>query len=424
MYTVLLLLTGLLALGAVALPIVLRERLVSYPVMLVAAGAVLGIVAPSDLFDPVGNGLLYERLTELAVIVALAGLGLSIDRPISLRGWGSTWRLLGITMPLTIAAAAFLGWWAIGLIPAAALLFGAALAPTDPVLALDVQTGPPATGDLAADETDEVRFGLTSESSLNDGLAFPFTNLAILVAAHGFAYGEWLGQWLLVDVVYKIAAGVAVGWLVGKALGWVTMGLVGGRGYDGVAEDRGAVAPTLMALAITLASYAVAELAHTYGFIAVFVSAYAVRHVERENHIHDHLHEGAEQLERFAMSVVLVLVGAAFVGEIWREVTWQMVAVALVLVLVVRPVAGRLALLGDPRTIPTERWAVAFYGIRGLGTLYYIAYGLNHAEILEVETVWALTIVTIMVSLTVHGLTARPAMRRLERRRAEVAAAA
>jgi sodium/hydrogen antiporter len=356
--------------------------------------------------------------------VALAGLGLSIDRPISLRGWGSTWRLLGITMPLTIATAAFLGWWAVGLIPAAALLFGAALAPTDPVLALDVQTGPPVTGDPDADETDEVRFGLTSESALNDGLAFPFTNLAILVAAHGAAYGEWLGHWLLVDVGWKILAGVVVGWLVGKALGWVTMGLVGGRGHDGVAEDRGAIAPTLMALAITLASYAIAELVHSYGFIAVFVSAYAVRNVERENHIHDHLHKGAEQLERFAMSVVLVLVGAAFVGEIWREVTWQMMAVALLLVLVVRPVAGRLALLGDPRTIPTERWAVAFYGIRGLGTLYYIAYGLNHAEILEVETVWALTIVTIMVSLTVHGLTARPAMRRLERCRAEAAAAA
>ncbi len=91
----------------------------------------------------------------------------------------------------------------VGLAPAAALLFGAALAPTDPVLAVDVQTGPPTTGEPDADERDEVRFGLTSESSLNDGLAFPFTNLAVVVAIYGFAPGEWLTEWLLIDVGYR-----------------------------------------------------------------------------------------------------------------------------------------------------------------------------------------------------------------------------
>lgn len=414
MYAVLLLLTGLLALGAVALPVVLRERLVSYPIVVVAVGAVLGVVVPSPAFDPLANGMLYERLSELAVIVALAGLGLSIDRRISWRGWATTWRLLGVAMPLTIAAAAVLGWWALGLLPAAALLFGAALAPTDPVLALDVQTGPPTTGDPDADEPDEVRFGLTSESSLNDGLAFPFTNLALLVAVAGLDPSGWLWHWLLIDVVYKIAVGILVGWVVGKALGWLTIGLVGGRGLSGVAPDRDAIAPSLMALAITLISYGVTELVHAYGFIAVFVTAYAIRNVERQNHVHDHLHEGAEQLERFAMSIVLILVGAGVAGGIWRSVTWPMVAVALVLVLVVRPAAGWIALAGSRRVAPMQRAAIAFFGIRGLGTLYYIAYGTNRAELPDMAELWAVTLVTILFSLALHGLTARPAMRHLE----------
>lgn len=414
MYAVLLLLTGLLALGAVTLPVLLRDRLVSYPVVLVAVGAVLGTVAPADIFDPLSNGVLYERLSELAVIVALAGLGLSIDRRISWSGWATTWRLLGITMPLTIVAAALLGWWLLGLVPAAALLFGAALAPTDPVLALDVQTGPPTTGDPDADEPDEVRFGLTSESSLNDGLAFPFTKLAMLVAAAGVAPSRWLWQWLLVDVLYRITAAIAIGWLVGKALGWLTIALVGGRGFRGVTRHNEAIAPSLMALAITLVSYGVAELAHAYGFIAVFVTAYAIRNVERQNHVHDHLHEGAEQLERFGMSVVLVLVGAAVAGGVWESFTWPTVVVALSLVLLVRPLTGWIGLAGSARTGPMERAAIAFYGIRGLGTLYYVAYGLNRVQLPEAGTLWAVTLLTILCSLTIHGLTARPALRILE----------
>src|SRR5690606_26473825 len=131
----------------------------------------------------------------------LTGAGLKIDRRIGLKSWKTTWLLLAVTMPLTIIAVGLLGWWALGFAPATAMLFGAALAPTDPVLASDVQVGAPGSG-----ENDEVRFALTSEAGLNDGLAFPFTNAAIAMA--GAAGLGWVGEWLLVDVVYKIASGV------------------------------------------------------------------------------------------------------------------------------------------------------------------------------------------------------------------------
>ncbi|MFW6010023.1 MAG: cation:proton antiporter, partial [Actinomycetota bacterium] len=350
-------------------------------------------------------------------------LGLSIDRRITWRGWMTTWRLLAVTMPLSIAAAAWLGWAVVGLAPAAAILLGAALAPTDPVLAGDVQTGPPSTGDPDADEPDEVRFGLTSESSLNDGLAFPFVNLAILVAAFGFATEPWLWQWLLVDVLYKVFGGLVYGWVVGKGLGWITIRLVGSTGSSGRLDEDARLAPALMALTYTLLSFGITEVLGAYGFIAVFVTAYVVRDTERVNHVHDHLHQGAEQLELFAMSVVLIALGASFADGLYEHVTWPMIDFALAFLLVVRPLAGWLGLAGNRNTTPAERAAVAFFGIRGLGSIYYLAYGLNHTELIATETLWALTAVTIFTSLAIHGLTARPAMARLEHHRAATAAA-
>lgn len=408
---------GLLAVAAVTLPLVLRERLISYPIAVVAVGALLSLVADPGVFDPIEQGFLSEHLSEFAVIIALTGLGLSIDRRIGWRSWMTTWRMLAFTMPLSIAAATFLGWWGLGLSPAAALLFAASMAPTDPVLAVDVQTGPPTTGDPDADEPDEVRFGLTSESSLNDGLAFPFVNLAILIGVVGFAPAEWLTEWLLIDVLYKIVGGFLYGWIVGKALGWLTIKLVGRTGIAGLLAEGEGVAPSVMALAYTLVSFGITEVLGAYGFIAVFVTAYVVRDTERQNHVHDHLHEGAEQLELLAMSVVLLLLGAAFTDGLYAFVTWQMVLVALGLVLVVRPLAGWIGLTGNANTSREEQAMISFFGIRGLGSIYYLAYGLNRMELADGDVLWALTALTIFTSLIIHGLTARPAMDWLAERR-------
>ncbi|MFU8840744.1 MAG: cation:proton antiporter [Nitriliruptoraceae bacterium] len=408
---------GLLAAGAVALPLFLRDRLISYPLVVLTVGALLPLVFPDGSFDPVLRGFAAEHLSEFAVIVALTGLGLSIDRRITWRGWQSSWRLLAITMPLSILATFWLGWWVIGLAPAAAMLLAAALAPTDPVLAVDVQTGPPCTGDPDADEPDEVRFGLTSESSLNDGLAFPFTNLAILMGVVGLDASEWLWDWLLVDVAYKIGGGILFGYVIGKLFGWLTIKLVGGRGVAGMVGDGKGLPPAVLALAYTLVSFGITEVLGAYGFIAVFVTAYVVRDTERANHVHDRLHEGAEQLELLAMSLVVLLLGAAFTETLAAAVTVDMVVLALVLVLLVRPLTGWIGLIGYDRALPAERAMTAFFGIRGLGSIYYLAYGLNRMEVADARGLWALTGVIIVTSLLIHGLSARPAMRWLERHR-------
>ncbi|TIU90485.1 MAG: sodium:proton antiporter, partial [Mesorhizobium sp.] len=170
---------GAIVLLTAWLPMFLRKLPLSLPMVCIGIGVLLvwSPFSPLVGVNPLENRILTERLTELVIIVALMGAGLKLDRPVSWRGWESSWRLLGIAMPLTIAGIAFLGWSILGLGLAAALLLGAALAPTDPVLASDIQVGPPQSG-----KEDDVRFALTSEAGLNDGAAFPFVYLAIAIA--------------------------------------------------------------------------------------------------------------------------------------------------------------------------------------------------------------------------------------------------
>ncbi|MCW2830579.1 MAG: cation transporter, partial [Aeromicrobium sp.] len=179
------LLGGAALLLAVVLPYALRTAALSAPVVLLGVGALIGLLPGVEdaAFSPIAHRTFVEHLAEFTVIISLMGVGLALDRPLRLtkpsswRRWGAAWRMLALAMPLTIGAVALLGWWVMGLAPAAALLLGAVLAPTDPVLASDVQVAGPTTDEAdedEIDETDEVRFALTSEAGLNDGLAFPF----------------------------------------------------------------------------------------------------------------------------------------------------------------------------------------------------------------------------------------------------------
>ena len=204
---------GLALWGAVALERPLKKLPVSLPMLYVALGwAVFALPLGLPRLDPVGiasHTVAAEVLTEFVVIVSLMGAGVAIDRRLSWPGWRQVAGLLAVTMPLSVAAVAWLGWAGLGLAPASAVLLGASLSPTDPVLAGSVQVGPPGEGGR-----DDVRFNLTAEAGLNDGLAFPFTYLAI-AAVGQTAVGGWLAEWAAVDLAWRVVAGVAVGALIG-----------------------------------------------------------------------------------------------------------------------------------------------------------------------------------------------------------------
>lgn len=402
-------LTLLAVLGAVILltawlPMLLKELPLSLPIICIALGAALvwSPFSPVVGANPLENRYATERLTEFVVIVALMGAGLRLDRPFGWRSWMITWRLLGIAMPLTIAAISFLGWAFLGLGIAAALLLGAVLAPTDPVLASDVQVGPPQSG-----EEDEVRFALTSEAGLNDGLAFPFVYLAIAVAAFATTGEPWFADWLIVDVIWRIAVGIAAGWLIGKLMGFLAFRL----------PNRAQLSRTgdgFVALGITCLGYGVTELMEGYGFLSVFVAAVTLRAVEREHEYHETLHGFAEQIERLLMMVLLVFFGAAIAqGAIFGALSWQVVVVAILILLVIRPLAAWIGLLGTPQPLP-EKLVISFFGIRGLGSFYYLAYALGQAEFEQAGILWVTVCLVVLISIILHGITVTPIMRRLD----------
>lgn len=352
--------------------------------------------APSPLGFPYG----WEVVAELAVILGLFGTGLRIDRLAGRTHWLPTLRLLAIAMPLTIVALALFGWRFAGMTLAGSLLLGAILAPTDPVLAGDVQVGPPHEGG-----EHPVRYALTTEAGLNDGLAFPFVHLGIMFAAAGVLTFEMAGEWLLRDVLWRIAmgglAGAAIGWLLGMVLfEWPR--------HNPLSRTQSGV----IALAGVMVAYGGAELLEGYGFIAAFVAGVVLRREETQDRFHKRLHDFSESLEHSLTAVLLVALGAALPG-LMPYLDWSHAAIGIALVFVIRPLVAWASLLGSPMK-GRARLVTAFYGVRGIGSVYYLAYAGHHVKLVDEGALWATIAFTIVLSTVVHGLTAGLAVERAE----------
>ncbi len=401
-YIIILIIIGLAALGMAWMPAFTKATRISYSLLYVALGAVIYLLLGRflPLPDPLSKNNATLRLTEFVVITSLMGSGLKIDRPFSLRKWRIPLRLVSITMVLSIAAVSAIAHFLLGMAWPAAVLLGAVLAPTDPVLAADVQVGAPMEGDDT-----HVKMALTAEAGMNDGTAFPFTWLAILLATGELASGGWAG-WLQYELLYKLAAGVACGYLLGRLLAWLFFRLPesvsGARVRDG-----------FVALCATLLVYGLTEAVHGYGFIAVFVCAVTMRGSERHHEMHTTLHEFTDQIERLLLAIVLLLFGGSLVMGLLDALTVPLAAAAVFFVLVLRPAVGLLSLWGSGLHLK-ERLAIGFFGIKGIGSFFYLAFALHAAAFAEQEALWAITGFTVLLSIIIHGLTATPVMNKLD----------
>lgn len=385
------------------LPILLKRLPLSLPIVCVAIGAVIFSFPPFSDWAPHPDKTptLVERATELIVIVSLMGVGLKIERAVAWKSWNVTWRLLGIAMPITILLVMALGNQLLGLGLATALLLGGALAPTDPVLAGDVQ--------IDHDENEEeaeAKFALTSEAGLNDALAFPFINLAIAIAAAGSLDGDVFTNWVVEDVAWKLSAGLAVGVGLGWLIGWIIYRLP----YSRLSKTGDG----FVALGATLVVYTAAEFVHGYGFLAVFAAGLVIRQAARGHEFNRRLHDFADESERLLMMLLLLLFGGMLPAGLFNGIGWREMLFAAVMLLVIRPLAGWISLIGVERP-KLELAIIAFFGIRGLGSVYYLSYGFNHASFEYEFNLWGILGLIIAASILMHGILVTPAMNRLGR---------
>lgn len=395
---------GLAALGMAWMPYLSQKIRISYAVIYVAIGilfySLFGNVLPTP--NPIKYADYAQHLTELVVIISIMGTGLKIDQPFSFKTWSIPFRLVTITMLLCIGLMFLLGRYFLGFNIASALLLGAALAPTDPVLASDVQVGPP-----MEDVKDNVRFSLTAEAGMNDGVAFPFTWLAIALAMMTVNKNFDVGSWVLYDLIYRIVAGVGIGYAMGRFLAYLVFYLPEKRNFVVIKDG-------FVGIAATLLVYGVTELLHGYGFIAVFVTAITLRNSELNHQLHKELHNFTDQVERILVAIVLILFGGCLASGILNYLTWPMALVGIAFIFIIRPLSGLMGLIGIP-VHRKEKLAISFFGIRGIGSFFYLAFAINTYFFGYEKELWSLVSFIVLISVIIHGITANNVMNRMKK---------
>jgi NhaP-type Na+/H+ or K+/H+ antiporter len=410
MFTLGCLICGLLLI-AVGLSDTWRQNLpFSTSAIYLAAGYLLGPeVSGLMVLHLSDDAVLLERLSEVAVLISLFAVGLRLRVGLSDRIWRAPLILATATMLVTIGAMWAVG-MALGLAASTALLLAAVLAPTDPVLASDVQVEHPR-------DRDRLRFSLTAEGGLNDGAAFPFVMLALgLLGLHEL--GSFQLRWWAMDVLWATAGGLLVGWFLGA-------GFSRGVLFLRREKEQALGMESFFTLGLIALSYGLALSVHAYGFLAVFASGLAMQHVERRHrpapqtsvadsadastYMTQAVLDFTLDLERLAELAVMLVIGSLLTRAAFSV---QAVAAAMFLMCVVRPLAVYLTTWRVDWTRRQRRFA-AWFGIRGIGSMYYLSFAFAHgAYNVEAQFVADVVLVTIALSVLLHGSSATPLMRR------------
>jgi NhaP-type Na+/H+ or K+/H+ antiporter len=426
---------GILLIGMVLSGSLLKRLPLSTAMFYLLAGVILGPAGFALLTpNPLLHGLLLERISEVAMLISLFAAGLKLGLPLTDRLWRMPLRLVFISMTLTVALIALIGVYGLGLSLGAAILLGGILAPTDPVLAADVQVA-------SATDRDWLRFSLTGEGGFNDGAALPFVLLGLgLLGLHDL--GPWGWHWLAVEVFWAIAIGLLLGALLGTLVGKLVVYLRS-RHHESLGLDE------FLALGLVALAYGVAEFCEANGFLAVFAAGLALQRVKGRDkqdgtglaaavgrqtrkdpsaepqpasapqHASARMMQGVrgfnEQLERIAEVTVVLVVGAmlAFV-----RLDFSVLVFVFVLFVLIRPLSVWLGLFGTAFT-GDQRRMIGWFGIRGIGSVYYLMFAISHGLPSPLaEQFITITLTTVAASILLHGISVTPLMDLYDRRKA------
>lgn len=418
------LLIGILLLGRGLAPRIFKGWPVTPAIVYMIAGLLLG---PSGLnffyFDPFHQSALLGVLTEVAVLIALFSAGIKMPVPVRISRWSPSLRLAWLGVTISVALVAVFAVTFLSFSWGAAILLGAILAPTDPVLATDVQS-------RHAGDNDAVRFTLTCEAGMNDGTAFPFVMLGLgLLGLH-----DWggVGQWLMIDVGWSTFAAIVIGVLLGNStarIGWRWRGLQGKRE---ILDD-------LIGLGLIALVYGLTVSVHAYGFLAVFFAGVALRQTElqlarrvgirlpRSDQEERETQEAGqrttdapavlstnalmfkEHLERLSELLLVLLLGGMMFSEFWN---WRTLALAGFILLAVRPASTVLSLVGCSLDVRL-RLLICWFGVRGIGSVYYLMYAIQQGVPAALaRDMIQLVLVVIVLSIFLHGVSVKPMMSR------------
>lgn len=342
-----------------------------------------------------------ERLTEFVVLISLFSCGLKMNRPLRLSSWRSTVRLIGFLMPISIFALAVVSHWFLKMEWGPAILLGGILAPTDPVLASEVQLAD-------TEDKDELRFGLTSEGGLNDALAFPFVYFGIHWLNEGNNWQDWFRQWVAVDLIWAIAVGIVMGIVVSKVIVWIDLKVQNFSPVNEAMED-------FVAISIVLLTYSLTEFVNGYGFIAVFVAGIvAQRTYDNPEKPYSQQHF-TEQIEKLAEVAIILILGSLLRWEAIRQYAGDALLVGGLLLFLIRPVGAWISTIGGHYR-PVTRWLFGWFGVRGVGSIYYLCYAFGHGlkDGLGEQIAW-ITYITIVISVIIHGISTTPLMNAYDR---------
>jgi len=403
-------------------------------IIYLTVGVVLGPVGLALFhFNPLKEAATLEVMTEVAVLISLFSAGVKMPAPFNLKRWQAPLQLAFISMTVTVIAAAFVGHYVLALPVGAAVLLGAIVAPTDPVLATDVQVRHPG-------DNDRLRFSLTCEAGLNDGTAFPFVMLGLgLLGLHEL--GSFFSQWIFVDILWATLAGTGIGVVSGYLLALLTSSMKASHGSNNdLLED-------FIGLGLIGVVYGVSHIVHAWGFLAVFAAGVALRQTELKNYFRQsrakslpeplYLQEGIpvnnepeliipktlnhqsaepailseaslvfkEHLERLSEVILVILVGGMLFLDSWSI---SAVIFALFLFFIIRPLSVFAGLAGTG-VGTQEQWLMSWFGVRGIGSLYYLMYAIVHGlpEKIALELTH-ITLVVITLSIFLHGISVKP----------------